>query len=67
MQNVPVDSLVNKMGSIYKLVVLASLRAVELGEGAARLVDSNAEAKSTNIALMEIMQGKITFKEKEKK
>lgn len=67
MQNVPVDTLVNKIGSIYKLVVIASQRAVELGEGAARLVDSNAEAKPTNIALQEIMEGKISYKEKEKK
>ena len=67
MQNVPVDILVNKMGSIYKLVVLASLRAVELGEGAAKLVDAKTEAKPTNVAIQEIMEGKITYKEKEKK
>lgn len=67
MQDVPVEELLNKTGSIYKLSVLASLRAIELSEGAAKLVDAKPDTKTINIALKEIQEGKITYKVKEKK
>jgi len=67
MQDLPIDTLLNKTGSIYKLVVLASRRAIELGEGAAKLVNAPPDAKVTTIALMEILEGKISLKIKEEK
>ena len=62
MQDIPVDELLNKTGSTYKLVVLASTRAIELSEGAAPLVKPKQEEKSINIALREILEGKISYK-----
>jgi len=67
MQDVAIDKLLDKTGSIYKLVVLASRRAIELNEGAARLVDAPPDAKPTGVALKEILEGKISYKLKEEK
>jgi len=67
MRDMPIDALIDKTGSIYKLVVLASRRAIELGEGAAKLVDMPKDAKVSDIALKEILDGKISFKIKEEK
>lgn len=58
MSYVPVQDLLAKTDSIYKLVVLASKRAVELNAGAARLVETDGE-KISSIALEEIAQGKV--------
>ena len=67
MQYVPIQDLVNKTGSTYKLVILAARRAIELCEGAARLVDVPFEEKTTNTAIKEILAGKITYKVKGEK
>ncbi|RPI98152.1 MAG: DNA-directed RNA polymerase subunit omega [Spirochaetales bacterium] len=64
--DIAVDQLINKVGSLYKLVVLASRRAIELGEGAAKLVDVAKDVKPFNVALKEILDGKITYKAMEK-
>jgi DNA-directed RNA polymerase omega subunit len=58
------EKLVDKTGgSVYKLVVLASKRALELSEGQARLIgDISSSAKPSTIALKEIEQGKLTIK-----
>jgi len=66
-QDIDRDSLLKKVGSLYKLVVLTALRAVELSDGAAKLVDTQGEVKPVSLALKEISEGKITYKEKEKK
>lgn len=66
-QDIAIDSLLNKTGSTYKLVILAALRAIELGEGAAKLVDASPDSKPTNIALKEIIEGKISYKVKGEK
>lgn len=67
-QEVPIDGLLSKTaGSIYKLSILASRRAIELGEGAARLVDAPVDAKPSYVALKEILDGKISYKVKERK
>ncbi len=58
MSYVPVQDLLAKTDSIYKLVVLASKRAVELNAGAPRLVEADGE-KISSIALEEIAQGKV--------
>lgn len=64
MMIVPVDQLVNRTGSAYKLVILAARRAIELSEGAAKLVEAPLEMKFGNIALKEILEGKVTWKVK---
>ena len=54
------ENLLGKsLGSIYKLVILASKRALELAEGQPRLVADEASAKPSTVALHEIEQGKI--------
>ena len=50
-------------GSIYKLVVVASKRALELAEGAPKLVtDYTSATKPSTIALREISEGKVKVK-----
>lgn len=50
-------------GSIYKLVVVASKRALELAEGSPKLVDDvSTAAKQSTIALHEIAAGKVMVK-----
>lgn len=66
MSYVPVQDLLAKTDSIYKLVVLASKRAVELNAGAPRLVEADSE-KISNIALEEIAQGKVKLATEKKK
>ena len=46
-------------GSIYKLVNLAAMRALELAEGQPKLVEANASVKASTVALYEIAAGKI--------
>lgn len=67
MQNMAIDKLIDKTGSIYKLVVLASRRAQELSADGAKLVEVPAGTKVATIALQEIMEGKVSYKIKEKK
>ena len=61
MSYVPVQDLLVKTNSIYKLVVMASRRAQELNSGAPRLVEVEDEkhANAANIALEEIAQDKV--------
>lgn len=61
MSYVPIEDLLRKTGSIYKLVVLAGQRAAELNTGAPRLVEMDSE-KMTSVALEEIAQGKVKLK-----
>lgn len=65
-QDIPIDVLINKTGSIYKLVILAARRAIELGDGAAKLIEAPLDAKVSTIALNEILEGKVTMKDKNK-
>ena len=54
------EKLLDKsLGSIYKLVILASKRALEIAEGQPRLVDDALSAKPSTVALHEIAEGKI--------
>ena len=43
----------------------AGRRAIELREGAARLVNASPETKPSNVAIQEILEGKISYKLKE--
>jgi DNA-directed RNA polymerase omega subunit len=57
------EKLLDKsLGSVYKLVILASKRALEIAEGQPKLVDSNSSTKPSTIALLEISAGKIVCK-----
>ena len=47
------------LGSIYKLVILASKRALEIAEGQPKLVDDDASVKPSTVALHEIAAGRI--------
>lgn len=60
---VPLDDLMKRADSVYKLVVLAARRASELNEGAPKLVESESKKTST-IALEEIARGKVSYKVK---
>jgi len=54
------EKLLDKsMGSIYKLVILASKRGLEIAEGQPKLVADNASVKPSTVALHEIAEGKI--------
>ncbi len=51
-------------GSIYKVTLLAAKRAIELSNGAQKLVETHSKKFST-IALEEISQGKVKYRIKE--
>lgn len=59
---IDIAKLYAQTGSIFKLVILASRRAIELNEGAANLIDAPAKAKAMNVAIEEIAEGKISYK-----
>jgi DNA-directed RNA polymerase subunit omega len=64
--SISVENLLDKTdNSIYKLVILASKRALELNEGSPKLVETESKKIST-VALEEIREGKIGMKEKKK-
>ena len=59
----PLEDLLPRANmSIYRLVRLASKRALELSENGAKLVNAPAEQKLTTTALEEIKQGKVVDK-----
>lgn len=63
MAYVALEKLLEKSGdSIYKLVVLASRRALEIAEGQPKLIEANPLLKPSTVALMEIAAGKIRYK-----
>ncbi|MFH1621782.1 MAG: DNA-directed RNA polymerase subunit omega [Candidatus Omnitrophota bacterium] len=59
----PLEKIIDKAdGSLYKLVILASKRSLELSEGVPNLVAASSELKSTIVALREIAEGKVGLK-----
>ena len=63
MPYVPLENLLDKSEkSIYKLVILASKRALEIAEGQPKLVDVPSTLKPSTIALYEISAGKVHYK-----
>lgn len=56
------ELLKNANGSIYKLVTLASKRALELSSGSEKLVETAPDMKLTSVALKEIKEQKVSFK-----
>ena len=64
----PVAGLLPKAaGSVYKLVILASQRALELAEGMPRLVEQPKSDKLTVLALSEIAGEQVGLRIKELK
>ena len=63
MEYVPVEKLLDKAEkSVYKLVILASKRGIEIAEGQPKLVPANPNTKPSTVALYEIAQGKVYAK-----
>lgn len=56
----PIGSLLEKVDSMYTLVVAAAKRARQLTEGAPKLTECESE-KSVTIAINEIDERKITY------
>lgn len=56
-----IEKLYSKTQSMYKLVILASRRALELNEGAAKLTEAKS-GKVSLLALHEIAEGSISYK-----
>jgi len=60
MEHFDVQGMVAKTdNSIYKLVVLASKRALEISEGQPKLIKISSSLKPSIIALAEISAGKV--------
>ena len=53
-------------GSMYKLVLLAAKRALELSNGSPKLVETSLKEKPSMIALREIAEGKVALKARRK-
>jgi len=59
---VPLEQLLDKSdNSIYKLVILASKRALEIAEGQPKLVVVDVAIKPSTVALFEIAAGKVRY------
>lgn len=55
------------LGSIYKLVILASKRALEIAEGQPKLTADGASVKPSTVALHEIAEGRIEARKEKAK
>lgn len=68
MPYIALEKLLDKSeSSIYKLVILASKRALEIAEGQPKLVADNPSTKPSTIALHEIAEGKVEWGRKKAK
>mgnify|MGYP001608638448 CR=1 FL=1 len=60
---IELEKLLDKSdGSVYKLVILASKRALEIAEGQPKLVEAHSSIKPSTVALYEIGEGKVHSK-----
>jgi len=60
---IPLELLLDKdQSSIYKLVNLASKRALEIAEGKPPLIKIETSVKPSTLALFEIAEGKIKLR-----
>ena len=65
--NISIEELLPRSGmSTYRLVRMASNRALELSDGKPPLIDKPNSDKLTSIALEEIAKGKIIYKNSSK-
>ena len=64
MSNQVIEDLLPKSDwSIYRLVRMAANRTTELADGSPALIENISTKKLTTIALEEIAQGKVVYKE----
>lgn len=64
MGKVPIENLLPRSGySVYRLVRMASNRALELADGRKCLIENPSSDKVTTMALEEIAKGKVECKE----
>lgn len=64
MSNQAIEELLPKSGwSIYRLVRMAANRTTELADGNPALIENISTKKLTTIALNEIAQGRVVYKE----
>ena len=61
MSYVPVEKIFKSSDSMFKITILAARRAVELNNGANKLIDT-LTTKCSSIALEEIALGKVKYK-----
>ncbi|MBU1061586.1 MAG: DNA-directed RNA polymerase subunit omega [Candidatus Omnitrophica bacterium] len=61
MSYIPREKIFKDNDSIFKVTLIAARRAIELSNGAKKLVKTNSKRFST-IALEEISQGKVKYK-----
>jgi len=61
MVDIPIEDLYDKTGSVFKLVILASKRTLELTNGSPPRVEISKSIKPSIIALHEIAAGKVKF------
>ena len=67
MDYVPLEDLLKKTGgSVYKLVILAAKRALQISEGQPTSVNLDSK-KPIQLALEEIAEGKVGYEDKKKK
>jgi len=64
MIDVPIEDLLKRTNSLYKLVILAARRTIELIGGSKAQIDSPLQKKLSSVALQEIAEGKIGYKVK---
>ena len=65
MPYIPIEKLLDKAdNSVYKLVMLAAKRTLEIAEGQPRLVPGNSSYKPSSVALEEIADGKVRIQKK---
>ena len=63
MPYVPLENLLDKTEmSVYKLVLTASQRSLEIAEGQPKLIEIDPNLKPSTIALHEIAEGKVRCK-----
>ncbi len=63
MSYIPLENLIDKSnGSMYKLVMMISRRALELAEGAPKLIEAPQDIKVTTLAMIEISESKVSLK-----
>lgn len=56
------DLLDKTGGSVYKLVIMAAKRALEIAEGQPTLIPADQTIKPSTMAIKEIAAGKVQYK-----
>ena len=64
MAYVPLEKMIEKNKSLYKLTLMAAERANQLLDGSNPLVEKTISKKETTIALQEIAESKVCYKDK---